>query len=56
MVGSVQERRVATIRTGCRVLGRPVITGDRAVVPVAPIRPRGDDGHLEQVTLVAALP
>jgi hypothetical protein len=37
-------------------VGRPVITGDRAVVPVTPIRPRGDDGHLQQVALVAALP
>lgn len=37
-------------------VGRPVITGDRAVVPVAPIRPRGADGHLPQVALVATLP
>lgn len=37
-------------------VGQPVITGDRAVVPVAPIRPRGPDGHLEQVALVATLP
>ncbi|HEV2809588.1 MAG TPA: hypothetical protein VGV93_04215 [Acidimicrobiales bacterium] len=37
-------------------IGQPVISGAQVVVPVAPIRPRGPNGHLEQVALVATLP
>jgi hypothetical protein len=48
-VADLIEEPVAT-------LGHPVIAGDRAVVPVAPIGKRGADGHLEQVALVATLP
>ncbi len=35
-------------------VGQPVVSGDQAVVPVAPIRPRGP-GHQQQVALVATL-